>query len=54
MKMNQLNKEGKLDGYWDYYFSNGILSYKGNFKNGKPHDYWEHHYGGKFVKMFYI
>jgi antitoxin component YwqK of YwqJK toxin-antitoxin module len=35
------NDKGQRHGYWEEYFSNGKLSYKGNFVNGKEHGYWE-------------
>ena len=35
------NKKGQAHGYWEQYYSNGQLSYKGNFINGKKDGYWE-------------
>ena len=34
MKKNQYNKEGRPEGYWEYYFTNGQLDYTRNYING--------------------
>jgi len=55
MIKNQRNKDGKEHGYWEYYYPNDTLSYKGNLNNGKPHGYCESycsHY--KVYKQFHI
>ena len=36
-KTNQFNIYEQKDGLWEEYFHNGVLSFKGNFINGK-HD----------------
>ena len=36
-----INNKGEPHGYWEVYFSNGNLWYKGNFINRKQHGYWE-------------
>jgi antitoxin component YwqK of YwqJK toxin-antitoxin module len=41
MKKNQYNKEGLKIGYWLGYYDNGVLSYKGNYRNGNKEGYWE-------------
>ena len=41
MEKNLRSKEGKKEGYWEYYYINGKLAFKGNFKNGKREGYWE-------------
>ena len=33
-----------IDGYWEYYYSNGQLMFKGNYINGKRDGYWRHYY----------
>ena len=38
------NEQGERHGYWETYYSNGQLSYKGNYVNGKEHGYWESYY----------
>ena len=38
------NEQGNPHGYWEVYWSNGQLSYKGNYVNGKEHGYWEVYY----------
>ena len=51
-----LNKKGQPHGYWEDYYSNGQLWYKGNYVNGIRHGYWESyrangqlHYKGKYA-----
>ena len=34
-------KNGKKEGYWVHYHSNGQLMNKGDYKNGKMEGYWE-------------
>lgn len=36
-----INNKGEPHGYWEYYYHNGNLWYKGNFINRKQHGYWE-------------
>jgi len=50
------NENGEPHGYWEDYFSNGQLCYKGNFVNGKEHGYWESYYdnGQLRNKTYYI
>ena len=52
MKKNQRNKDGNQHGYW----SNGKLSYKGNYLNGERDGYWEDYYsnGRLYNKGNYI
>jgi antitoxin component YwqK of YwqJK toxin-antitoxin module len=38
------NDKGEQHGYWEDYYSNGKLWYKGNYVNGKQHGYWESYY----------
>ena len=33
---------GKRDGFWESYFENGQLSFKGNYVNGKEEGSFEH------------
>jgi antitoxin component YwqK of YwqJK toxin-antitoxin module len=35
------NKEGRKHGYWETYYLNGRVLYKGYYNNGKRHDHWE-------------
>jgi antitoxin component YwqK of YwqJK toxin-antitoxin module len=37
------NENGEEHGYWEYYWSNGNLWYKGNYVDGKKHGYWEYY-----------
>jgi len=39
--MNQFNDKGLKEGYWEDYYSNGNLSYKGNYNNDECVGYWE-------------
>ena len=50
------NEKGKAHGYWESYYSNGKLRYKGKYINGKQHGYWEeYHYNGQLKeKIYYI
>ena len=45
-KNNRMNKEvnGKREGYWEEYYDNGKLMYKGNYKDGKLCGYWEYYF----------
>jgi antitoxin component YwqK of YwqJK toxin-antitoxin module len=36
-----INNKGEPHGYWEYYYHNDNLWYKGNFINRKQHGYWE-------------
>ena len=55
--MNKFNDDNQRHGFWEKYFSNNNLSYRGNFINGLKDGYWEDYfpdgipyYKGKFVK----
>ena len=39
--INLYNEKGEKHGYWEYYFDNGQLDYKGSYLNGEMHGYWE-------------
>ena len=41
---NQYDDMGFRHGYWETYYPNGQLWYKGNFKNGFRDGYWEIYY----------
>ena len=41
--MNQYNENKEKNGYWEHYFYNGKLSYKGNYINHKQNGYWEYY-----------
>ena len=51
-----INEKGEPHGYWESYYYNGQLCYKGNFVNGKQHGYWEDYWSdGKLKsKIYYI
>lgn len=50
------NDKGQAHGYWEVYWDNGNLSYKGNYINVKKHGCWEWYYnnGKPRLKEFYI
>ena len=48
--INLYNDKGKEHGYWEGYYSNGQLLYKGNYVNGKQHGYWEWYYSNGQLK----
>ena len=50
------NDQDERHGYWERYWDNGQLWYKGNYVNGKQHGYWERYYpNGKLKdKIYYI
>jgi antitoxin component YwqK of YwqJK toxin-antitoxin module len=50
MKKNQRNKDDKRHGFWESYYSNGEVYYKGNYKNGEAHGYWEDSYYVQYNK----
>ena len=53
--MNQFNENNQKDGYWEYYYPNGELAYKGNFINGQRNGYWEGYYfNGQIYKKDFI
>ena len=55
--MNKLNDKGERHGYWEEYWSNGNLDFKGNYTlNGKKDGYWESCYvnGNLFSRGNYI
>ncbi len=46
--MNKRNNKGERQDYWEDYYTNGNINYKGNFLNGKRDGYWEqYYYNGK-------
>jgi antitoxin component YwqK of YwqJK toxin-antitoxin module len=46
MKQDKMsrNKKGQPHGYWECYWPNGELWYKGNYISGKPDGLWESYY----------
>ena len=42
--INQYDKKGFRHGPWEYYYGNGQLSSKGEYKNGELHGPWEYYY----------
>jgi antitoxin component YwqK of YwqJK toxin-antitoxin module len=54
--ISSYNDQGEAHGYWEVYWNNGQLLYKGNYINGKEHGYWEWYYdNGKLnTKIYYI
>jgi antitoxin component YwqK of YwqJK toxin-antitoxin module len=50
------NENGNRHGYWEYYYSNGKLAYKGTYVDGNRHGYWEvyHSNGNLWYKGNYV
>jgi antitoxin component YwqK of YwqJK toxin-antitoxin module len=48
--MNKLNDKNQRHGYWETYWSNGQLWYKGNYINGYKDGYWESYYSNGQLK----
>ena len=42
--INLFDEKGNRHGYWERYWSNGKLTYKGNYVNGNRHGYWESYF----------
>lgn len=42
--INGVDDDGCPQGYWEVYWGNGRLYFKGNYVNGKEHGYWEVYY----------
>ncbi len=47
-------KDGESHGYWEEYWSNGNLRFKGCYKDGKRYGLLEYYYAGDLTKQFYI
>ena len=50
------NELGQAHGYWEEYYNNGQLMYKGNYVDDNRHGYWEwYSYNGQLKsKQYYI
>jgi antitoxin component YwqK of YwqJK toxin-antitoxin module len=44
MKKNKRNRKGRCNGYWEEYFPNGNLYYRGNFIDGKEEGFCENYH----------
>lgn len=54
-QINQVNSDGIKHGYWESYYFNGQLMYKGNWNNGNRHGYWEdYHFNGQLAYKGYF
>ena len=42
--IKQFNKKWQAHGYWERYYSDGTLWYKGNYIDGKPDGCWEEYW----------
>jgi antitoxin component YwqK of YwqJK toxin-antitoxin module len=48
------NENNQPHGYFEYYYDNGELYYKGNYVNGIRHGYWEgYNYNGELENKTY-
>ena len=43
VQINQYTHDGKKEGYWEFYYSNGNLSFKGLYKNDLRYGIWEYY-----------
>ena len=55
-QINQFNSRGNREGYWEGYFKNGQLCWKGHYVNGNREGYWEGYYanGQLLYKVHYV
>ena len=44
------NEKGEKHGYWETYYFNGNLWYKGHYKNGIREGYWKWYYSNGDLK----
>jgi uncharacterized protein len=44
IRINQYDIDGNKQGYWESYYSNGKLNYKGSYVNGEREGYWGVYY----------
>jgi antitoxin component YwqK of YwqJK toxin-antitoxin module len=56
IQINQYDLDGIKQGYWEDYYLNGVLSYKGSFINGKKDGVWEEYWrnGKLYSKGNYV
>lgn len=53
--IKQYNEIDQQHGYWEVYFENGQLYYKGSYHNGWCIGYWEEYSSGELRrKAYYI
>ena len=54
--INQYSDNGKKTGYWEEYYRNGKLYYKGSYKDDKKEGYWEWYWenGNSAYKGSYV
>ena len=46
-------QDGKEEGVWEMYYSNGQLNFKGAYKNGKWEGVWKRYYSDGTVDIEY-
>jgi hypothetical protein len=52
-----LNNKGQAHGYWEWYWTDSDLMYKGFYENGKEvgyEEYYFHNIGGLTRKKYYL
>ena len=49
------NEKGEPHGYWEVYWGDGNIAFKGNYINGEKNGLWEHYNGDGtlFEEIFY-
>jgi antitoxin component YwqK of YwqJK toxin-antitoxin module len=53
--INPYNEKGNPHGYWELYYTNSNLMFKGNYNDGKPYGYWEfYHFDGKLQQQIFF
>jgi len=43
VKKNKVDRDGKKQGYWEYYYPNGQLHIKGSYVSGEKEGIWEYY-----------
>lgn len=53
-RINQTDKQGRKQGYWEKEYASGSLQYKGNFKNDKPTGEFTRFYENGVMQAFMV
>jgi len=52
--INKNNKNNERHGYWEKYYADGQLWFKGNYINGNRTGWWEYYDTEKTYKQLYF
>jgi antitoxin component YwqK of YwqJK toxin-antitoxin module len=44
VKINRIDRKGRKQGLWEYYYPNGQLHIKGSYVSGEKDGIWEYYY----------